>query len=111
MRSSTPQSPFSIRRPPLKKIRIAALVVASFAPDMQSAHPADLPLKPKHSHHLDGRQRDINPIEKEILFQQFLEWLKKRTDHDLCRPECGWKLRSTISSNLKASDQAARSIG
>jgi hypothetical protein len=85
----------------LKKIGIAVLVVASFAPKIQSAHPADLPLKPKHSHQSDSRQREINRVEKEILFQQFLEWLKKQTDHDQCRPECGWRLRSTISRNLK----------
>ncbi len=28
-----------------------------------------------------------------------------------CRPECGWNFRDAISSSLKLSDHAARSIG
>jgi hypothetical protein len=70
---------------PLTKIRIAAFIVAGLAPDIQTAHPADLPLKPKHSPELvidRSPQRGMTPAAKEILFQQFLEWLKKRADHD-----------------------------
>jgi hypothetical protein len=98
-----PAITISMRGPiPLKNITVAAFVVASLASDIQSAYPADLSVKPKFSRQLDNRQRSIDPIEKEILFQQFLEWLKKRSDHD-------WKLRGTISSTL--SDQAASSVG
>ncbi len=36
----------------------------------------------------------------------FSEWVAVR-----CRPDCGWNLRGAISSDLKLSDHAARSIG
>ena len=64
-----------------KKIRMAALVAACLAPDIHTARSADLPLKAKKAHELvtdRSRQSKIDQITKEILFQEFLEWLRKR---------------------------------
>jgi hypothetical protein len=64
-----------------KKIRIAALIAACLTPDIQTARSADLPLKARKAHELvthRSRQSQIDLITKEILFQEFLEWLKKR---------------------------------
>jgi hypothetical protein len=86
----------SVRDYPLTKIRIATLVVACLAPYIQAARSSDLPLKTRHSHErvIDrSRQGDIDPIAKEILFQQFFEWMKKRTDHDQGIPQ----LRSSFT--------------
>jgi hypothetical protein len=66
----------------LTKIRIAALIGMGLLPGIQTVHPADLPLKTKH----ENRERNIGPIEKEILFQQFLEWLQNRRDHNQAVP-------------------------
>jgi hypothetical protein len=56
---------------------------------MTRSQSADLSLQPKNSHkRVIDKQRNIDPAEKELLFQQFyeqllfeeyLEWLKKRT--------------------------------
>jgi hypothetical protein len=82
---------------PLIKIRIAVLIVSSLATDIQAARPADLPLRPKHSHgRVIDRQRDITPAAKEILFQQFLEWQKQRADQDL-RQNIPLLLRSSLA--------------
>jgi hypothetical protein len=40
-----------------------------------------------------------------------IQRLKTSVQRYWCRPECGWNLRGTISSNMKLSDHAARSIG
>jgi hypothetical protein len=65
----------------LNKINIAVLVVLSVAIDIQAARPADLSLRPQQSHkRVIHRPRNIGPSEKEILFQQFREWLKNRTN-------------------------------
>ena len=64
-----------------KKIRIAALVVVCLTLGIQTARSADLPLKARKPHQLAverGRQSQIDLITKEILFQEFLEWLKRR---------------------------------
>jgi hypothetical protein len=64
------------------RINIAVLVVLCLAIDIQAARPADLSLRPKHSHKraIDGQQRKMAPAEKELLFQQYQEWLQNRTD-------------------------------
>jgi hypothetical protein len=82
MRSSAPPTRLNERTYPLVKIRIAALVVMGLLQDIQTVRPADLPLKTKHELVFDrNREHNIGPIEKEILFQQFLELLKNRAGH------------------------------
>jgi hypothetical protein len=50
---------------------------------IQIVRPADLPLKIKHKLVIDQKRKgNLGPIEKEILFQQFVEWVKNRADHD-----------------------------
>jgi hypothetical protein len=74
----------------LTKITIAVVVVLTLAINTQMARPADLSIRSKTSHkRVIEKQRNIDPAEKELLFQQFyeqmlfeeyLEWLKNRTD-------------------------------
>ena len=72
---------------PLIKIRIAALIVMGLLQGIQTAHPADLPLKTRHEQAVaPNRERNIGPIEKEILFQKFLEWLQNRGDQNQAVP-------------------------
>jgi len=55
----------------------------SLLQDIQTVRSADLPVKIKHKLVIDqNREGNLGPIEKEILFQQFLEWLKNRADHN-----------------------------
>jgi hypothetical protein len=61
-----------------KKIRIAALVAACLTSNIQAACSADLPVKARNSHEAGTDRVRLSPTEKEILFQKFLEWLKKR---------------------------------
>ena len=59
---------------------VAALIVAGFTVGTQAAA-ADLPLRSRPSlvQAADqARPRNGNPVEKEVLFQEFLEWLKKK---------------------------------
>ena len=65
----------------MRSAGIAALIAAGFTVGIQAAAAADLPLRSRPSlvqaaH--QGQQRNSNPIEKEVLFQEFLEWLKKK---------------------------------
>jgi len=62
----------------IKKIGIAALVAACLASYIQTARPADLPLKTRNSPESGTDRGRLSPVEKEFLFQGFLEWLKKR---------------------------------
>jgi hypothetical protein len=72
---------------PLTRIRLAALIVMGLLQGIQTVHPADLPLKTKHEQAVaPNRERNIGPIEKEILFQQFLEWLQNRRDQNQAVP-------------------------
>jgi hypothetical protein len=62
-------------------IRIAVLVLAGFTAEIPAAHAADLRLKMRLSHDQTTdhrRQRDNNSTAEKILYQQFLEWLKKQ---------------------------------
>ena len=62
-------------------IRIAVLVLAGFTAEIAAAHAADLRLKMKLSHDQTTdhrRQRDNNSTAEKILYEQFLEWLKKQ---------------------------------
>ena len=61
-----------------KKIRIAALVAACLASYIQAVRSADLPIKTRDSQESGTDRVRLSPIEKEILFQEFLEWLTKR---------------------------------
>ena len=65
----------------MNSFRVAALVTAALISDMQAASTADLLLRPRYAREQASdhkQQRDSNPIAKELLFQEFLEWLKKR---------------------------------
>jgi len=54
---------------------------------IQTAHPADLPLKTKHEQAVAPiRYNNTGTIEKEILFQKFLEWLQNRGDQNQAVP-------------------------
>lgn len=71
----------------MTNIRIAALIVTSLFQGIQTVHSADLPLKTKHERLVaPNREPNIGPIDKEILFQQFLEWLQNRSDHNQAVP-------------------------
>ena len=71
----------------MTKIRIAALIVMGLLQGVQTVHSADFLLKPKHEQLVaPNRERSIGPIEKEILFQKFLEWLQNRSDHNQAVP-------------------------
>jgi hypothetical protein len=62
-------------------IRIAVLVLAGFTAEIAAAHAADLRLKMRLSHDQTTdhrRQRDNNSTAEKILYEQFLEWLKKQ---------------------------------
>jgi hypothetical protein len=62
-------------------IRIAVLVLAGFTAEIAAAHAADLRLKMRLSHDQTTdhrRQRDSNSTAEKILYEQFLEWLKKQ---------------------------------
>ncbi len=69
----------------MARMRIAVLSAVLVA-GIQAASAADLALKPRPVHEGVGDhrrpreiQRDIrNPAAREFLFQEFLEWLKRR---------------------------------
>jgi hypothetical protein len=69
---------FQRRKSQLTKIRIAALVAACLTSYIQAARAADLPIKTRNSHESATDRVRLSPIAKEILFEEFLEWLKKR---------------------------------
>jgi hypothetical protein len=65
----------------MARLGIAALVAAGLTAEIEPASSADLPLRPNHSREQDtnrSHQRHTNRPAKELLFREFLDWLKKR---------------------------------